>query len=281
MTQRYRFVRHLSLARTPLLASAPSVSRDEMPLANASTGGIMLYVLLGKGMAQYLVEGHWVDGAAFAHGAVIMADDRVNIRFQWDSEPKVVALALSADTVAVRLDHIREAMRRSSVVHMSEDALTTSIAKMLNASTFQNMGEEVIANLNDVLVARIAELSRERMLAGPSRPSGLPQWRLRRVEALVRERIGEDISLLDMSSAAGLSPMHFAAQFKLATGMRPHQYLLTQRIEQAKLMLGNARCSICDVALSVGFQTHAHFAAVFKRMESTTPSRWRKVRLAA
>ena len=48
--------------------------------------------------------------------------------------------------------------------------------------------------------------------------------------------------------------MHFAAQFRAATGLRPHQYLLRRRIERAQQLLIETGMPIVDVALSVGFQ---------------------------
>lgn len=103
----------------------------------------------------------------------------------------------------------------------------------------------------------------------------LPNWRLRRVEAFVDANIEETITLADLARVAGLSPMHFAAQFRAATGIRPHEFLLRRRIDHAQLMLAQPRARLVDVALSVGFQTQAHFTTVFKRFVGETPHRWR------
>jgi len=62
--------------------------------------------------------------------------------------------------------------------------------------------------------------------------------------------------------------------------MRPHQYLLKQRVERAKELLKQAEISLVDVALTVGFQTQAHFTTVFKRFAGDTPYQWRSVHLA-
>jgi AraC-like DNA-binding protein len=52
----------------------------------------------------------------------------------------------------------------------------------------------------------------------------------------------EPISLSDLAAAAGLSRNYFAAQFRVATGLRPHEYLLRRRIERAqKLLVEQAR----------------------------------------
>jgi AraC-like DNA-binding protein len=104
----------------------------------------------------------------------------------------------------------------------------------------------------------------------------LPTWRLRRVEALIDANIDEPVTLADLARVAGLSPMHFAAQFRAATGFRPHGFLFRRRIDHAQAMLADPRARLVEVALSVGFQTQAHFTIVFKRFVGATPHRWRR-----
>lgn len=113
-------------------------------------------------------------------------------------------------------------------------------------------------------------------VAEPPRPkTGLIRWRLKRVEAYVDAHLGEAVTLADMAQAAGLSRMHFAAQFRIATGLRPHEYLLQRRIDKAREMLLETEEPVIQVALSVGFQTQAHFTTVFRRFVGDTPYRWR------
>lgn len=108
--------------------------------------------------------------------------------------------------------------------------------------------------------------------------NALPKWRLRRVEEYVGTHFDHCISLSDLARVAGLSRMHFAAQFRAATGYRPREYLLHQRIEHAKSLLSNSKTSLAEVALAVGFCTQAHFSTVFKRITGDTPARWRCAR---
>jgi AraC family transcriptional regulator len=105
--------------------------------------------------------------------------------------------------------------------------------------------------------------------------NALPKWRLRRVEEYVKAHFDRGISLSDLAKVAGLSRMHFAAQFRAATGYRPREYLLHRRIEHAKSLLSNTETPLAEVALTVGFCTQAHFSTVFKRLTSETPARWR------
>jgi AraC-like DNA-binding protein len=64
------------------------------------------------------------------------------------------------------------------------------------------------------------------------------------------------ITRQDLAKVAGLSRMHFAAQFRAAVGMRPHQYLLKRRIERAEALLKQAEISLVRARRS------AHLALV-------------------
>lgn len=105
--------------------------------------------------------------------------------------------------------------------------------------------------------------------------NALPKWRLRRVEQHIAAHFERSISLSELAGVAGLSRMHFAAQFRAATGYRPREYLLNHRIEQAKSMLTASERPLAAIALAVGFSTQAHFSTVFKRISGETPARWR------
>src|SRR6266446_3826450 len=107
------------------------------------------------------------------------------------------------------------------------------------------------------------------------RRAALPKWRLRRAVDYVDAHLGERVALADLANAVGLTSMHFAAQFRAATGIRPHEYLLRRRVERAQDLLSTSNATLVDVALSVGFQTQAHFTTVFKRFVGVTPHRWR------
>jgi AraC family transcriptional regulator len=105
----------------------------------------------------------------------------------------------------------------------------------------------------------------------------LARWRLKRAIDYIESRLAEPVTLADLASAAGLTRMHFAAQFRAATGLPPHEYLLRRRIERAQEMLVGTVMSVVDVALSVGFQTQSHFTSVFKRFVGQPPGAWRQL----
>jgi AraC-like DNA-binding protein len=109
----------------------------------------------------------------------------------------------------------------------------------------------------------------------------LQKWRLRRVIEYVDRHLSARITLSDMASVAGLSRMHFASQFRLATGFRPHQFLLKRRVRRAEELLQNTTRSIVEIALTVGFHSQAHLTTVFKQFIGSTPGRWRAINKAS
>lgn len=107
-------------------------------------------------------------------------------------------------------------------------------------------------------------------------PSPLPSWRLARVIGFIDANLDTTIGLADLAQAAGLTRMHFAAQFRAATGVRPHDYVQQRRVERAQALLATSRLPLVQVALSTGFQTQSHFSTVFKRLAGNTPNAWRR-----
>jgi AraC family transcriptional regulator len=133
-------------------------------------------------------------------------------------------------------------------------------------------GDDIyLESVAQTLVMHVARLEPPRHTV-----KALPKWRIRRVQEYVGTHLEECISLADLAKAAGLSRMHFAAQFRAATGCSPHGYVLQRRIESAKDMLSTTNMPLAEVALAVGFYAQAHFSTVFKRLTDETPARWRK-----
>lgn len=103
----------------------------------------------------------------------------------------------------------------------------------------------------------------------------LQKWRLKRVVDYIDASMSSKITLCDLAAIAGLSRMHFASQFRVATGLRPHEFLLRRRIRRAEELMRKTTMTTMEIALTVGFQTQAHFTTVFKRFSGCTPRHWR------
>jgi AraC-like DNA-binding protein len=129
-----------------------------------------------------------------------------------------------------------------------------------------------LASLQSAIPAADTEIE---LATGSRKIRALQKWRLKRVIDYVDNHLADKICLPDLATVAGLSRMHFASQFRAATGLRPHEFLLRRRIRRAEELLQNSTIAIVEIALNVGFQTQAHFTTVFKRFVGHTPRQWR------
>jgi AraC family transcriptional regulator len=73
---------------------------------------------------------------------------------------------------------------------------------------------------------------------------------------------------------ADLSAHRFAHNFKQATGLAPHQYVIRERMARARRMLRSG-ATVAEVAYALGFGSPSRFALAFRRSTGVTPSAYR------
>ena len=91
----------------------------------------------------------------------------------------------------------------------------------------------------------------------------------------IEEHLDGGPSLAQLAAVVRLNPYHFARQFKAATGLPPHQYVIGRRVERARqLLLAGTGLSLAEVALLAGFSDQSQFSRHFKRLVGVTPGRF-------
>ena len=103
----------------------------------------------------------------------------------------------------------------------------------------------------------------------------LAQRKLHAVVEYVEEHLDAGLTLEQLAAVAHLSAYHFARQFKVATGLPPHQYIILRRVERAKLLLQGGDLSLAEVAAGAGFTDQSQFSRHFKRLVGVTPGQFR------
>jgi AraC family transcriptional regulator len=133
-------------------------------------------------------------------------------------------------------------------------------------------GEALATALVVQLVRRFSSAKPQGAPVGAS----LSRQVLRRVVEHVQEHLGDELTLNDLATTAGLSPFHFARLFKNSTGQAPHQYIIQRRIERARDLLLTDGPSAAEIALAAGFCDQSHLTAHFKRVFGVTPRQFRQ-----
>jgi AraC-like DNA-binding protein len=96
------------------------------------------------------------------------------------------------------------------------------------------------------------------------------------VEAIIRRRVGEKLTLASIAAEACTSVSQLAHAYKAACGETVKQAVLRCRLESAKALLREGRQEIKEVAHATGFSSAAAFAAVFRRLEGRPPSAYQR-----
>ena len=104
---------------------------------------------------------------------------------------------------------------------------------------------------------------------------GLSPQRERLVKQLILERLGDSLEVTELASACSLSRSHFSRAFKCSTGYSPQDWIRTQRIARAKLLIQHTNHSLTRISLECGFCDQAHFCHIFTRSEGINPFAWR------
>ena len=99
---------------------------------------------------------------------------------------------------------------------------------------------------------------------------------LQRCAEYMRENYAEDLSLAALASMTHLSPAYYQKQFTALYGMSPGQYLISCRLNGAKLMLLEQETSLAEIAADCGFSSQSYFGKQFRRYTGLTPSEYRR-----
>ena len=96
-----------------------------------------------------------------------------------------------------------------------------------------------------------------------------------RVITTARERLGEPISLHEMSRVAYLSALHFNRVFHEVTGLPPNKFISAMRLDEAKRLLLNTDLSITDICFEVGYTSFSTFTRRFTERVGLGPREFR------
>lgn len=104
----------------------------------------------------------------------------------------------------------------------------------------------------------------------------LAPWQERRAKELLLAHLDDSISVEEVARETGLSRSHFARAFRRSVGDPPHQWLMKQRLAEARRRLVESALSLAEVATLCGFSDQSHFSRIFRGAFGISPGDWRR-----
>jgi AraC-like DNA-binding protein len=146
-----------------------------------------------------------------------------------------------------------------------------AIARALAAGADGLMVEEQLLKLGHATVVG-AFRADERMPRRRRRPPPVVED----AKALLSARYAEHLTLEELGRAVNVSPFHLARSFRRHTGYTLHEYRVHLRLRAALERLSGGDEDLAIIARAVGFSSHSHLTATFRRAFGVPPSSVRK-----
>lgn len=97
----------------------------------------------------------------------------------------------------------------------------------------------------------------------------------------IKQHLTEQLTVDKLSALACMSKATFFRVFKRELGLTPVEYIIQERLTEAKRLLRNPLVSVADVCFRSGFNNTAYFQKLFKQYEGVTPGLYKKQCVAA
>lgn len=127
-------------------------------------------------------------------------------------------------------------------------------------------------------VVRAAYRSSSAVIAKADAGSGSRARRdlVERAKAILAVTYTEPLGLSELARRCDASVYHLCRTFRSATGQTLHGYRRDLRLRAALEPLVSYRGRLSDLALRLGFSSHSHFSASFRRHYGVHPVRWQQ-----
>lgn len=90
----------------------------------------------------------------------------------------------------------------------------------------------------------------------------------------IQKHLNEPFSLEDIARDSGYTPYYLSSLFKKETGCTLKNYVASEKLEAAKLLLKNTSLSISEISDRLHFTNPSYFSALFKKQMGMTPTEY-------
>ncbi|VVP26742.1 HTH-type transcriptional activator RhaS [Pseudomonas fluorescens] len=103
----------------------------------------------------------------------------------------------------------------------------------------------------------------------------LSQFKEHLAKSFILSMINDQVNISDVAAACSLSRSYFSRAFKKSTGLSPQQWVISLRVERARLLLQMTELSLTEIGLECGFSDQSHFTKTFSKKVGVSPRHWR------
>lgn len=149
----------------------------------------------------------------------------------------------------------------SSISYDLNDFYASRIEECNSMSEIQKLNEAMLADY----VYRVRKSKEESHISAP----------IQNACAYIKSHITEPLSIHVLAEHSGYSEYYFSHKFKEEVGTSINDYILKEKIEQAKLLLSGTTENIQTISDNLSFSNRSYFYARFQKLVGMSPSEYR------
>lgn len=203
---------------------------------------------------------------AFAVAAAGLLDDRT-VTTHWASADDLEELypRVRVDRNVLYIDN--DTILTSAGVTAGIDLCLHIVRKDLGAAVANDIAREIVAAPHRD-GGQAQYISRNLPTPRATTLRDTREWALRSLE--------EDLTIPELAGHAGVSPRTLTRLWRQETGVSPHQWLLTARLDRARELLETTDLQVEQIATRCGLGSGANMRARFRDTVGVTPTAYRR-----
>src|ERR1700688_4091177 len=213
----------MSLSASTVVATRWQACRERTHelSAEAPADRHIIKIALRHTNVWFSVSGRIVQVGAITPGTVHVSEPGVSVRCIFRAPYDVLHLHVPNILIAECARDMKGQVAPAlcSKFALGKDMMVDSLGRaLLDADRVGGSSGQLYAASRSIAIVTRLLASSNRTPTERSNGGALARWRLKRAIDFIEARSHKTVSLADMASSAGLTRMHFAAQFRAATG---------------------------------------------------------------
>ncbi|MDQ2771369.1 MAG: AraC family transcriptional regulator [Bacteroidota bacterium] len=154
--------------------------------------------------------------------------------------------------------------------------LTDTLGRLVAVSRTTDVNKDVLAGftLQELLVRLMQTQARQLIFHDYARH--LTTHRFAAVVGYIKEHLADNLTIDKLSALACMSKATFFRVFKREFGLTPVEFIIRERLGEAKRLLRHPLASVAEVCLRAGFNNVSYFQSLFKKYEGMTPGAYKR-----
>ena len=183
-----------------------------------------------------------------------------------------------------RMISVAESMARRSDVRLRlpkpgfDDCIIKNLLNIINFA-FDNperTSQLFIDEISVLLMSHLIHTYSDVLPVEPRTRGGLASWQERIAKEILFARMRDPPTVDELGQACGVSARHFIRAFRQSTGLTPHQWLMQERVLNAKNLLEHSDRTLAEISAMCGYANQSHLCRAFLRCFGQSPSRARR-----